>query len=238
MMNTSLLRTEKLVAGYRGLRVLEPLDFSLHAGERLALVGPNGCGKSTLLKAIVGMADIQDGALEFQGHALGRMSTVRRIRQGISYLMQDRNIFPGLTVRENLEMARAGDGPDFDLRLKKLLDHLSALAPKMDTRAGLLSGGERQALALAMVLARRGSLLLLDEPVAGLSQKAADSILRAVSALQADEGFALIIVEHNLKLIHPWVNRAVIMVRGKIAEDTADTSILLDRARLERHYLG
>lgn len=237
-MNTSLLRTEKLVAGYRGVRVLEPLDFSLQAGERLALVGPNGCGKSTLLKAIVGMAEVQDGALVFQGQALGRMSTVRRIRQGISYLMQDRNIFPGLTVRENLELARAGDGPDFDLRLKKLLDHLSALAPKMDTRAGLLSGGERQALALAMVLARRGRVLLLDEPVAGLSQKAADSILHAVSALQADEGFALIIVEHNLKLIHPWVNRVVIMVRGKIAEDTADTSILLDRARLERHYLG
>lgn len=237
-MNRSLLRTEKLVAGYRGIRILESVDFTLQPGERLAVVGPNGCGKSTLLKAIVGMAEVQSGILEFEGHSMHRITTAKRIRQGISYLMQDRNIFPGLTIQENLELARAGNGPNFDLRLKKLLNHLPVLKAKMDIRAGLLSGGERQALALVMVLSRRGSLLLLDEPVAGLSPKITDSILRAVSTLQADEGFTLVIVEHNLKLIHPWVNRVVIMARGRIAEDTNDTSILLDRARLEKYYLA
>lgn len=236
-MSKHLLAIRGLYAGYRDVPVLESLDLSLDAGERVALIGPNGCGKSTLLRAIAGMAVVSKGVAEFQGCTMGGLSTEKRIRQGIGYLMQTRNIFAGLTVRENMEIARAGDGVAFDERLRRLLDHLPILASKLNDRAGLLSGGERQALGLAMVLARRVELLLLDEPVAGLSQKAATEILSAVSAMQSIEGFAMLIVEHRLKLIQPWINRTVVMVRGQIAEDTHDTSILTDRARLEAHYL-
>jgi branched-chain amino acid transport system ATP-binding protein len=232
-----LLDIAQLSAGYLGVPVLESLDLRVEPSERVALIGPNGCGKSTLAKAIVGIVQITGGAIHFAGQVLGTMPTERRIHAGISYLKQTRNVFPGLSVGENLGLAQAGDGGVSAERIADVLGRFPMIEDKMEQRAGLLSGGERQALALAMVLVRPVRLLLLDEPVAGVSQKNAGAILQGVNAMQERDGFALIMVEHRLRLIQPCVDRVVVMVRGRIAEDTRDISLLTDRQRLERHYM-
>ena len=134
---------------------------------------------------------------------------------------------------ENLDLASWGNGGE----LATVLEHFPSLQGRGRVRAGLLSGGERQALAVAMALLRKVSVLLLDEPVAGLSPKNATAILDGISAMQREAGFAMIMVEHRLRMIRPHLDRVVVMVRGKIEEDTADTTILEDQARLGRHYL-
>jgi ABC-type branched-subunit amino acid transport system ATPase component len=138
-----------------------------------------------------------------------------------------------LTVDENLDLASWRDGGDRAL----VLSSFPVLQGRERFRAGLLSGGERQALAVAMVLQRKATLLLLDEPVAGLSPENAALILHGISRIQRKAGFAMILVEHRLRLVRPHVDRVVILVRGKIEEDTTDTSILDDQKRLEKHYL-
>ena len=226
------LEIRNLTAGYGGRPVLEDVLLDLAQGERLALIGPNGCGKSTLLRAVTAEVVESGGTIRHDGEEIALLETDAVIRHGIAYVRQTRNVFPGLTVDENLDLASREDGVDRD----SILASFPVLQGRGNVRAGLLSGGERQAVAVAMALLRRVSLLLLDEPVAGLSQKNAAMILDGISRLQQERGFAMIVIEHRLRLIRPHVDRVVVMLRGEIAEDTADCSILEDQGRLERHY--
>lgn len=214
---------------------MENLDLHLFRGDRVALVGPNGCGKSTLLRAVTGVIRRDTGTIRLKTKSLEKLSTEAVVKSGIGYLKQTRNIFPGLTVEDNLLLANGRDGWSF--RRADVMARFPMLEGMSRRRAGLLSGGQRQALALAMVLMRRVDLLLLDEPVAGLSPDNAVALLAALDALQCTENFSFLIVEHRLRAIAPWVNRALIMTKGRIVEDTHDTSVLTDRTRLERHYL-
>jgi branched-chain amino acid transport system ATP-binding protein len=226
-----------LTAGYRRQLVLEHFDLALDSGDRVALVGPNGCGKSTLLRALTGVIPCQSGRIRFRGLSLEHMPTERVIRSGIGYLKDRRNVFTGLTVNDNLRLACLGGDREYRRRRDVVLRLMPMLAELNSVRAGLLSGGQRQGLALAMVLMRRVELLLLDEPVAGLSPDAANVVLLALHALCEAEGFTYVVVEHRLRAVAPWVNRVILMTKGRIVEDTRDTSILTDRARLERYYL-
>lgn len=238
-MSEALLSIAKLSAGYGGWSVLKSLSLDIPAGQRLGLIGPNGCGKSTLLRTVTAEIPERSGTIFFHGEDITNLKTHLIVGRGIGYLRQTRNVFPGLTVAENLEIA-AEDGRqratmrDIGVVLKAfpVLEGLNAI------RAGLMSGGERQALAVAMVLMHQVSLLLLDEPLAGLSQKSALDLLRGIDKLQQEESFAVVLVEHRLKLIRPYVDRVLVMVRGAIAEDTDDTSLLENRERLEKHFLA
>jgi len=237
-MNTALLEIERLNAGYGGLPVLDDLSLALSKGERVGLIGPNGCGKSTLLRAITGETPENGGSIRFQDSEISHLETSKVINRGIGYLRQTHNIFPGLTVAENLEIA-AADGHGRQLRDREALwDAFPVLKGRESARAGLLSGGERQALAAAMVLTHRVELLLLDEPLAGLSQKAATELLEGIAKLHAVEKFAILLVEHRLNLIRPHLDRVIVMVRGKIARDTEDVSLLEDAAALGEHFLA
>jgi ABC-type branched-subunit amino acid transport system ATPase component len=235
-MSFPLLDINDLSAGYGGRPVLTELSLVIQEFERVALIGPNGCGKSTLLRTVTAEVPESSGKIRFRGEDITDLETNEIICKGIGYLRQVRNIFPGLTVDENLDLA-AMDGEDAERRRDIVVEAFPMLECRRRIRAGLLSGGERQALAVAMVLLRPIRLLLLDEPVAGLSQKNAAQLLDCVSALQQKDGFAIVLIEHRLKLIHSHVSRVIIMVRGRIAEDTTDTAILEDRTRLEKHYL-
>ena len=222
--------------GYRNRVVIENLDFRMPAGELAALIGPNGCGKSTLLRAIVGESVNRTGVIRHNNEDISALATDRIVVRGIGYLKQSRNVFPSLTVGENLSLAtmerRTGD----QSRHRRVMAAFPAMTEKRGLRAGLLSGGQRQMLAVAMIISRPVSLLLLDEPLAGLAQQSAMELLEGLSALQRQEGFGMLIVEHRLKLVQPYVSRVVVMNRGAIVVDTEDTSILSDRSRLEEYY--
>ncbi|MDI9630023.1 MAG: High-affinity branched-chain amino acid transport ATP-binding protein LivF [Synergistetes bacterium ADurb.BinA166] len=234
--NGPLLRIAELTAGYRGKTVIENLDLVLDQEDMVALIGPNGCGKSTLLRAVTGVIPKASGEVKLRGRPLQHLPTHEVIRSGVGYLKQTRNIFPGLTVEQNLLLAHPDGRASSASRLRRLLSLFPLLADLQLKRAGLLSGGERQALALAMVLMRKAEVLLLDEPVSGLSPDNAEALLSGLDQLRREDGFSFLLVEHRLRVVAPWVNRILIMVRGRIVEDTRDVSILTDRQRLERHY--
>jgi branched-chain amino acid transport system ATP-binding protein len=236
-MTQRALEIEGLKAGYRKQLILENFDLALDSGDRVALIGPNGCGKSTLLRALTGVIPCESGLVRFRGISLEHMPTEDVIRSGIGYLKDRRNVFPGLKVDDNLRLACPGDDQEYGRRRDVVLGLMPLLVELTSVRAGLLSGGQRQALALAMVFMRRVELLLLDEPVSGLSPETAKVLLTALHALCDAEGLTYLLVEHRLKAVAPWVNRVILMTKGRIVEDTRDTSILTDRVRLERHYL-
>ena len=159
---------------------------------------------------------------------------------GIGYLKQTKNVFPGLTVLENLQLAGEAEVVvgGVEARISDLMTVFPILAAARDKRAGLLSGGQRQSLALAMVLMRPTRLLLLDEPVAGMAPEAGRDLLNAVDVLRRKEGFPLVIVEHRLRQVQPHVNRVLVMREGRIVDDTRETERMLDAGWLARHYVN
>jgi ABC-type branched-subunit amino acid transport system ATPase component len=235
-----VLEVDDIHAGYNGREVLRGVSVSIPAGQCVGLIGPNGCGKSTLFRVVTGLLRPAQGVVRIGGKGLAGTSTDARIRAGLGYLEQTKNVFTYLTVEENLRLAGESLGGGFDVagRMGRLVEAFPVLDECKDKRAGLLSGGQRQSLAVAMVLMRPTKVLLLDEPVAGLSPPAAEGLLRALAALRADEGFATIIVEHRLRMVEPHVDRVLVMREGRIVDDTTETGRMLDAQWLAGHYLN
>ena len=232
-----LLSVRNLSCGYGDRPVLNGVDLAVREGESVLLAGPNGCGKSTFLKAVIGALPLTDGEVAFGGEPLAGKSVEERVRLGIGYLRQTDNIFPGQTVEENLmlagmslaktEYAAARDG---------MLELFDFLKPKLAQRAGSLSGGQRQALALAMVFMRPQRLYLLDEPTAGLSPKAAQDIMERVHRFAKDgANRAILMVEHRLDLL-AWIDRAVFLSQGRVKSETSDSRQFLDANWLAKNY--
>lgn len=209
---SELLSIEHLSCGYGDRPVLNDVNLTVKEGETVLIAGPNGCGKSTLLKAIIGMLPLTGGDIQFQGRSITSLSTEQRVLSGIGYLRQSNNIFPSQTVAENLMLAGMTlPKPVFDSARAEMLELFDCLKPKLNQRAGTLSGGQRQALALAMVFLRPQKLYLLDEPTAGLSPKAAEWLMFQVYQLaQVYTGRVLVFVEHRLDLLC-WVDRRIIL---------------------------
>ncbi len=233
-----LLSIDSVSAGYRDRPVLHEIGFSVSDAERIVLIGPNGCGKTTLLKVIAGAVSPETGRVEFRGTDLSHTATHVRIQRGIGYLMQSNNIFPSLSVDENLHLSFWHGNGEYAAMREWVLHVFPMLKERLKGRAGLLSGGERQALAIGMVLMRPVDLLLLDEPSAGLSPKAASDILEALHRAQQDAAFTSIVVEHNLRLVQPWITRVLVMDQGRIVADRDDPASLLDAEQLQRYYFG
>lgn len=236
-MSETLLEVKNLSCGYGDRPVLNGVDLAVREGESVLLAGPNGCGKSTFLKAVIGALPLTDGEVAFGGEPLAGKSVEERVRLGIGYLRQTDNIFPGQTVEENLmlagmslaktEYAAARDG---------MLELFEFLKPKLGQRAGSLSGGQRQALALAMVFMRPQRLYLLDEPTAGLSPKAAQDIMERVHRFAKDgANRAILMVEHRLDLL-AWIDRAVFLSQGRVKSETSDSRQFLDANWLAKNY--
>ena len=232
----ALLTAHGIRAGYRNRAVIKGIDLTVGSGESILLAGPNGSGKSTLLKAIMGVIPLARGELKLNGMDIKRYPTDWRIRNGLGYLIQSRNIFPSLSVYENLQLASIQKEKDFDTRKQRVLGIFPFLEKSIDKRAGLLSGGERQALAVAMVFMRKADVLLIDEPIAGLSPKAARGILNAINQAQNIDNFALVIVEHDLKNVTPWVSRAIFLNQGRIVFEEQEPRRLLEHNHLERYF--
>lgn len=224
---------------YGKKQIIFGVSIEIAKGERLLLAGPNGAGKSTLLQAIAGMVPAKNGTIRRDGVDITTSSTANRVYQGMGYLLQTGNIVPSLTVHENFFLSGFSRSRALLVdRVGELLKVFPFLEKRLDVRSGLLSGGERQALAICMVLMKKPRILLLDEPSAGLAPKAAEEILTAVGLAQEQFGIETVcMVEHRLKESLPWASRLVVMAGGRVVHiDNVPESIVEDSKGLERFY--
>jgi ABC-type branched-subunit amino acid transport system ATPase component len=234
---SEILKIDHLSCGYGERPVLNDVSLTVREGEAVLIAGPNGCGKSTLLKATVGALPLTTGDVVFGGESLAGKSVEERVRLGLGYLRQTDNIFPGQTVAENLQLAGMSlPKTAYAAARDEMLALFDFLVPKLGQRAGSLSGGQRQALSLAMVFMRPQRLYLLDEPSAGLSPKSAQDIIERVRRFaKEDANRAIVMVEHRLDLLS-WIDRAVFLSQGCIKAETSDPRQFLDPTWLSKNY--
>lgn len=233
-----MLRAEAVRAGYGTTPVLQDLDFSVEAGERVAVLGRNGVGKTTLLRALVGELPLMAGSVVFEGQEVNRLPAYERARRGIAYVPQGRDIFPGLTVLDNLRVAAYGTRrKDWKGALDEVLDQFPMLRAKADLPGSGLSGGQQQILALGRALMTRPRLLLLDEPTEGIQPSIVSSIAAHVRDVNEHQGITVVIVEQNLEFATRVASHAYIMEKGLIVRKLPCADVLADR-ELQHEYMG
>ena len=233
---SALLNIESLSVAYGQVSALRDVSISVGAGEAVALVGANGAGKSTLFKSIVGFLRPRSGRLQFLGRDMSGVSPERRARLGLGYAPEGRRVFPGMTVRENLEVAVFASKAERGQRLQRAFALFPQLAERHAQLAWQLSGGQQQMLAIGRALMGRPRLLLLDEPSLGLSPKLADEVLAAVRVIIQD-GTAVLLAEQNVRKALTYCERAYVLEIGKVVLSGA-TSAFRDTEEIRRAYLG
>jgi branched-chain amino acid transport system ATP-binding protein/urea transport system ATP-binding protein len=232
-----MLEVRGLEAGYGDVPALFGVDLAVGAGRITALMGRNGMGKTTLLKAIMGLVRIGNGEILLAGRDLVGLPPYRIARQGVAYVPQGREIFTGLTVEENLRLGTLGH-PELAPGLPaRLFDLFPVLDERRRQRAGLLSGGEQQQLAIARALIARPRLLLLDEPSEGVQPTIVEDIGRALAEIAVDDGIAVLLVEQSLDLALGIAERVLFMEGGRIAAAATPAELDADPMPLDR-YLG
>ncbi len=232
-----LLELENLSAGYGEHQVLRGVSLGVKEGEMVALIGPNGAGKSTVLKSVMGLATRTGGGILFRGQDAGRLPVHARLEEGISFVPQGRLVFASLTVLENLEMGAylVRSRAVIAENRERVFHHFPVLKRKAKHRAGSLSGGEQQMLAIGRALMTSPALLMLDEPSLGLSPKAIHEVFEQLSSLRA-EGTTLLIVEQNVRLVLRYAERGYLLAAGEVRfQGTA--AELADEKRMHEAYL-
>jgi urea ABC transporter ATP-binding protein UrtE len=233
-----MLKLDGVVAGYGRTRVLHGLSLEVAEAEIVAILGRNGVGKSTLLKATIGLVPVSGGAIALGTRRIDRLPAHARARLGLAYVPQGREVFPALSVLDNLRVAAwAGRQPDWGERLERLLEEFPLLAEKRDSRASSLSGGQQQILAVARALMTNPRVLLLDEPSEGIQPSIVDQIGESIRAISADRGISVVLVEQNLDFAAELAERAYLMEKGRIVRELTPGEVLQDR-ELQREYMG
>jgi branched-chain amino acid transport system ATP-binding protein len=214
------LAVRKLRAGYgRGEDIVRGVDFDLLPERIVSIIGPNGSGKSSFVKALAGLLNIRAGSIVVTGTDVTSRTPAQRVACGLAYVPQEANIFPSLTIGENLKLAteflrgRVGVGPE---QLERVMGLFPDLARRLRNRAGDLSGGQRQMLAFASALLANPEVLLLDEPSAGLSPKIVDQIMEVVARVR-DGGVTVLLVEQNVSAALKIADEVVVLVAGQIS---------------------
>ncbi len=217
-------------AGYGETIVIESVDLRVGQGETVSIIGRNGVGKTTLLATAMGHTTLHRGQIRLHGADVSRLRTYRRVVAGLGYVPQEREIFPSLTVFENLSVAtRPGRWT-----IPAVLEQFPRLAERRTNRGNQLSGGEQQMLAIARALVGNPSVILMDEPTEGLAPVIVEELARALKRLADADGLALILVEQNTRLALEIAPRTVVLDRGRIAYDGPSATLKADPARLDQ----
>jgi branched-chain amino acid transport system ATP-binding protein len=217
-------------AGYGETVVLENVNLALAPSESISVIGRNGVGKSTLLGTIMGHTTLHKGDIVLDGHSLNRVPTYRRAAAGLGFVPQEREIFPSLTVLENLEVA-ARPGHWTHERVFELFPNLKE---RLGNRGNQLSGGEQQMLSIARALMTNPSILLMDEPTEGLAPVIVEALSAVLVRLRKESGLSIILVEQNSRVALEFSERTVVMDKGRIVYDGASASLRGDPERLAK----
>ena len=232
-----VLVAENVVAGYiPGVPILRGCTLVLGEGELVGIVGPNGAGKSTLIKAIFGLVTVADGTVEFRGDDITSLQAHELVSRGIGYVPQTENVFPSLTVEENMEMGLFRAPKKFKERFDAVLDLFPKLGERRSQRAGSLSGGERQMVAMGRALMMDPQVLLLDEPSAGLSPVLQDQVFIRTKRIN-QTGVSIIMVEQNARRCLQICDRGYVLDQGRNAYTNTGEELLHDPKVIEL-YLG
>ncbi len=222
------LELRRVRAGYGETVVLEDVGFALAEKSSLAVLGRNGVGKTTLLATIMGHTTFHSGEMAFRGQPLARMPAFERNRAGIGYVPQTRDVFPSLSVEENLTVAaRAGRWT-----LERVYELFPRLAERRSHMGNQISGGEQQMLSIGRALMGNPTLLLMDEPLEGLAPIIVEALLKAMERLIRDEQLTVVLVEQSAKLVLQVTERALVLSRGRIVHQGPSAELLADPERL------
>lgn len=232
-----LIEISKVVAGYvPGVNILNGVDLVLAPGELVGVIGPNGAGKSTMLKALFGLIAVREGQVTYKGDDISAMPAHELVERGIGYVPQNNNVFPSLTVEENLQMGLYLRPQRTKERMGYVLDLFPRLAERIKQRAGSLSGGERQMLAMGRALMMEPEVLLLDEPSAGLSPALQDEAFIRTKQINRT-GVGVIMVEQNARRCLQICDRGYVLDQGQNAYTNTGAELLKDSKVIEL-YLG
>jgi branched-chain amino acid transport system ATP-binding protein len=232
-----VLECNAIAAGYvKGLNILQGIDLVVSKGEVVSIIGPNGAGKSTLLKAIMGLINISAGRFYIEGSEKTNLPTHKIVNEGVGYVPQVANVFPSLTIEENLDMGAWSLTQNRKESILKIFEDFPLLADRKKEKAGNLSGGQRQILALARALVTSPEILLLDEPSAGLSPMAIDDVFKTIKEINKN-GVSILLVEQNAKRALKFSDRGYVLDQGRNAYQGKGTD-LLDDPRVVDLYLG
>jgi len=232
----AILRLRGLDAGYGDLQILSDVDLDVADGEYVTIVGPNGAGKSTVMKTVFGLTTYMDGTVEFEGESIHGLAPEQIIREGIGFVPQTDNVFPGLSVRENLEMgAYILDSVPED-QIEEIYDRFPILRERAGQKAGTLSGGQRQMVAMGRALMLDPDLLLLDEPSAGLAPDLVADMFDRIDRIN-DSGTAVLMVEQNAKEALRRCDRGYVLVNGE-NRYTDRGEVLLGDEDVRKDFLG
>ncbi|MFZ7087413.1 ABC transporter ATP-binding protein [Curtobacterium sp. RRHDQ10] len=232
-----VMRADNVVAGYLpGVNILNGCDLDVHKGELIGIIGPNGAGKSTLLKALFGQVNIRSGSVTLDGEDITNLKANKLVQAGVGFVPQTNNVFPSLSIQENLQMGMYLRPKKFAERLEVIYDLFPVLGERRGQRAGSLSGGERQSVAMARALMMDPKVLLLDEPSAGLSPVRQDETFIRTRRINK-AGVTIVMVEQNARRCLQICDRGYVLDQGRNAY-TGTGRELADDPKVIELYLG
>ena len=232
----SVLAIDNLSGGYGEADILHGVSLEINTGEIVVVIGPNGAGKSTAMKAVFGLLRLSGGSVHLAGEEITNMDPAQVVNKGVCYVPQTNNVFPTLTVQENLEMGAYIRKDDFRPRLQEIYEMFPPLAEKKNQVTGELSGGQRQMVAMGKALMLEPTILMLDEPTAGLSPIYRNEIFQIIRQINAS-GVPILMVEQNAKQSLAVANRGYVLVDGR-NRTTGKGIDLLNDPEIARMFLG
>lgn len=220
-----MLELDSVTASYDTTPILRDVDLSVEEGEIVGVMGKNGVGKSTLMKTVIGLLEPTDGTISYDGVNVTHASADERARAGIGYIPQGRDVFPKLSVEQNIRMGETVNADSEETLYDQVYDYFPILEERASQQAGTLSGGQQQMLAIARALVSNPDLLLLDEPSEGIQPSIVDQISQDMQAINEDLGTTILFVEQNLGVIREMADRCYAMERGEIVDEVGQAAL-------------